>query len=173
MAGAGERSIAPGLLLGLGLGGFVDGIVLHQIVQWHNMGSAILPPTTMDAMKQNMTWDGLFHAGTWTIVIVGVYRLLHDAREGAALPTAGAFTGQLLLGWGIFNLVEGLIDHHVLDLHHVRDLPAHVPAYDWAFLIVGGLVFIGLGWTLSRRSRGPSGRRSQSRPQVASTDRTR
>ena len=40
-----------GILLGIGLGGFVDGIALHQIAQWHNMGSAILPPTTMDAMK--------------------------------------------------------------------------------------------------------------------------
>ena len=26
-----------GLLYGLGLGGFIDGIVLHQILQWHHM----------------------------------------------------------------------------------------------------------------------------------------
>ena len=45
-----------GIVLGLGLGGFVDGIALHQIMQWHNMGSAVLPPTTMDAMGQ--TWCG-------------------------------------------------------------------------------------------------------------------
>ena len=32
-----------GIVLGLGLGGFVDGIALHQIMQWHNMGSAVLP----------------------------------------------------------------------------------------------------------------------------------
>ena len=42
-----------GIVLGLGLGGFVDGIALHQIMQWHNMGSAVLPPTTMDAMAKN------------------------------------------------------------------------------------------------------------------------
>ena len=47
-----------GIVLGMGLGGFVDGIALHQIAQWHNMGSAILPPPTMDAMRQNMAWDG-------------------------------------------------------------------------------------------------------------------
>jgi uncharacterized membrane protein len=41
-----------GIVLGLGLGGVVDGITLHQIMQWHNMGSAVLPPTTMDAMAQ-------------------------------------------------------------------------------------------------------------------------
>jgi Predicted membrane protein (DUF2243) len=52
-----------GIVLGVGLGGFVDGITLHQIMQWHNMGSAVLPPTTMDAMAQNMVWDGLFSCG--------------------------------------------------------------------------------------------------------------
>ena len=57
-----------GIVLGLGLGGFVDGITLHQIMQWHNMGSAVLPPTTMDAMAQNMVWDGLFHAATLVFV---------------------------------------------------------------------------------------------------------
>ena len=26
----------PGILLGVGLGGFVDGMMLHQILQWHH-----------------------------------------------------------------------------------------------------------------------------------------
>lgn len=30
----------PGVLLGLGLGGFVDGILLHQILQRHHMLSS-------------------------------------------------------------------------------------------------------------------------------------
>ncbi len=44
-AGRGDRSplIAAGLFLGLGLGGFVDGIALHQIVQWHHMLSSRVP----------------------------------------------------------------------------------------------------------------------------------
>jgi uncharacterized membrane protein len=138
-----------GLTLGIGLGGFLDGILLHQIVQWHNMGSAVVPPVTMDAMRRNMTWDGFFHLAVWAVTLVGVCWLLTDARRGAALPTPRAFTGQLLLGWGGFNLVEGLIDHHILDLHHVRDLPAHVPAYDWLFLGLGGAGLLLLGWLMS------------------------
>ena len=154
-----RSSLLPGMLLGLGLGGFVDGIVLHQIMQWHNMGSAVLPPATMPAMKQNMVWDGLFHAATWLLTLAGVYLLLREGRRGARLPTAGAFTGQLLLGWGTFNLVEGVIDHHLLGIHHVRDMPVHVPVYDWLFLAVGGLGFIVLGWWLSRRTaRAPDDR---------------
>ncbi len=147
---AGGPSRWPGIVLGLGLGGFADGIALHQIAQWHNMGSAVLPPTTMEAMKQNMAWDGWFHAATLLLTVVGVYLLLRDARAGRRLPDARGFTGQLLLGWGVFNLVEGIVDHHLLQLHHVRDLPMHVPLYDWVFLAVGGVGLLALGWRLVR-----------------------
>jgi uncharacterized membrane protein len=47
------------------MGGFADGIAAHQIMQWHNMGSAVLLPLTMEAMSQNMVWDGEFHLATW------------------------------------------------------------------------------------------------------------
>jgi uncharacterized membrane protein len=139
------------IILGIGLGGFVDGILLHQIIHWHNMGSAVVPPTTMEAMQQNMVWDGLFHAAVWVLTLIGVYWLLSDARRGAPLPDGKAFTGLLILGWGLFNLVEGIIDHHLLGLHHVRDLPAHVPLYDWLFLGIGGVGFILLGMALAKQ----------------------
>ena len=145
-----RTSTTPGILLGLGLGGFVDGIFLHQIAQWHNMGSAVLPPTTMAAMQQNMRWDGWFHVASLLLTLAGVYLLLRDVRAGLRLPSARAFTGQLVLGWGVFNLVEGAIDHHLLELHHVRDVPVHVPLYDWLFLGLGGVGLIALGWLLSR-----------------------
>ena len=54
-----------GIVLGIGLGGFVDGILLHQIMHWHNMGSSVVPPTTLETLKLNMRWDGLFHAAVW------------------------------------------------------------------------------------------------------------
>jgi uncharacterized membrane protein len=146
-----------GIILGIGLGGFVDGILLHQIIHWHNMGSSVVPPTTLEGMKQNMVWDGLFHAAVWVFTLIGVYWLLSDARGGAVLPSGKAFTGLLILGWGIFNLVEGIIDHHLLGLHHVRDLPAHVPLYDWLFLGIGGLGFILLGLAMARERETASG----------------
>lgn len=67
--------ISAGLLLGTGMGGFVDGIVLHQILQWHNMLSSVRPPIDLVEMKYNMVWDGLFHAFTWFTVAAGVWRL--------------------------------------------------------------------------------------------------
>src|SRR3954453_18485319 len=103
-ASSNRRSIAAGIVLGLALGGFVDGILLHQIIHWHNMGSAILPPNSLKSMRQNMRWDGLFHAVVWVLTVLGVYRLLLDARAGKSLPGPRAFTGLLFLGWGLFNL---------------------------------------------------------------------
>jgi uncharacterized membrane protein len=140
---------AAGITLGMGLGGFLDGIVLHQLAHWHNMGSAVLRPDTLEALQRNMRWDGLFHAGTWLLTLVGVWLLWRDARQSAA-PTGRVFAGQMVMGWALFNLVEGVIDHHLLNLHHVRDLPVHVPTYDWAFLVIGGVLLGALGWMLSR-----------------------
>jgi uncharacterized membrane protein len=145
-----RRSRAAGITLGVGMGGFADGIALHQIAHWHNMGSAVLPPHTLEAMKQNMRWDGLFHAATWIITLAGVWLLWRDARRGA-VPPGRAFVGQMLLGWAAFNLVEGIVDHHLLNLHHVRDIPVHVPLYDWVFLLVGGVLLGAAGGWMSRQ----------------------
>jgi uncharacterized membrane protein len=110
----------------------------------------------MDAMRQNMVWDGWFHVAILVLTTLGMFLLLRDARRGAPLPTMAGFTGLLFIGWGTFNLVEGLIDHHLLEIHHVRDMPAHVPAYDWLFLGFGGLALIAVGWLLVRLDPAPS-----------------
>ncbi len=49
--------------------------------------------------------------------------------------------GGLLAGWGGFNLVESLIDHHVLGLHRVRPGPDE-PFYDIGFLIWGAVMLV-------------------------------
>ena len=54
--------LAGSLLLGIGLGGFFDGILFHQILQAHNMLSNIFFPDTLQNVEINMFWDGLFHA---------------------------------------------------------------------------------------------------------------
>jgi uncharacterized membrane protein len=154
------NAAAPTVLLGFGLGGFVDGWALHQIAQWHNMGSAVLPPTTMAAMKQNMAWDGWFHAAVWLCTVVGLYWLASAVRGGRAMPGGRQLTGLLLLGWGLFNLIEGVIDHHLLELHHVRDVPVHVPLYDWLFLAIAGVGLVLVGWLLARDGGHPVARRA-------------
>lgn len=153
-----KRARLAAILLGIGLGGFVDGILLHQILQWHQMLSTVLPPTTMEAMRENMRWDGLFHAGVWLATLAGVLLLWQTARRGGVLPPTRWFVGLLVLGWGLFNLVEGAVNHHVLGIHHVRYEPAMAwdqPSLAWGlgFLLVGGLGLIGLGAWLARSAR--------------------
>ena len=67
--------IAAGVLLGAGLGGFFDGIVFRQLLQWHNMFSARLPPDNLLNAKVNMFWDGVFHAVVWLLTVIGLWQL--------------------------------------------------------------------------------------------------
>ena len=143
-----ERTRTAGLLLGVGLGGFIDGIALHQIAHWHQMLSWALPLDSMEAMRFNMQADGWFHLVMWLVTLAGVFVLWSAVRGAGPLPTTRTLCGHMLVGWGGFNLVEGSINHHVLELHHVRDLPMHVPLYDWLFLLIGGVGFILVGLVL-------------------------
>lgn len=64
--------VAAGTVLGIGMGGFADGIFLHQILQVHNMLSGKRFPDTLVNAEINMFWDGLFHAFTWTATLIGL-----------------------------------------------------------------------------------------------------
>lgn len=147
---------APGILLGIGLGGFVDGIVVHQVLQWHHMISNRVPVTTVAGLRLNTLADGLFHAATWVAVVAGVALLWARVRRGQArLLPARALWGWAVVGWGGFNLVEGVVDHQLLQLHHVRPGPSQL-AWDLGFLAFGAALVVA-GWLLQR-----SGARSAS-----------
>ena len=143
---------AAGLLLGVGLGGFVDGIVLHQILQWHHLltSEGSYPKTTVAGLEANTLADGLFHAATWIAVAVACWLL---ARRPSRLP-ARAQLGLALAGWGAFNVVEGLIDHQLLGIHHVRDDLGAPLGWDLAFLAFGALLILG-GLALTRSAAAP------------------
>jgi uncharacterized membrane protein len=152
--------IAAGLLLGVGLGGFVDGIVFHQILQWHHMLSAPGyypktaddPQTVVRNLQVNMFWDGLFHAFTWLTTVCGL-ALLWQAGGRVDVPwSTRTFIGSLLFGWGLFNLVEGVIDHHLLSVHHVVEGPGHLP-WDLGFLVSGAVLMAVGGATIGGRRR--------------------
>ena len=134
--------ITSGVFFGIGLGGFVDGILFHQLLQTHNMLSAVRPKDSIVNMEINMFWDGLFHALTWTMTVIGLV-LLWRAGARRDVPWSGRiFAGALALGWGLFNLVEGLIDHHLLNIHHVVERYGQ-SVYDYLFLASGAVLIVG------------------------------
>ncbi|MFB9475780.1 DUF2243 domain-containing protein [Nonomuraea salmonea] len=148
----------PGTILGIGLGGFVDGILLHQLLQWHHMLSSTdtdrigvrhYPVDTVPGLRMNTVWDGLFHTVTWLAVLVGIGLLYSrvTASRGRVWRSR-ALWGWILSGWGLFNLVEGVIDHHLLGIHHVRTGPYQL-AWDLGFLALG-VILVAVGWALRR-----------------------
>lgn len=143
-----------GILLGIGMGGFVDGILFHQIFQFHNMLSNRYFPDTLVNEQINMFWDGIFHAFTWTATALGL-AFFYRVAEARRVPLdRNVFLGSMLLGWGAFNLVEGIIDHHLLGLHHVvqRATGTTRLLFDLAFLF-SGIVLIGVGEWMIRRGK--------------------
>jgi uncharacterized membrane protein len=146
---------SAGILLGLGLGGFFDGIVLHQVLQWHHMlTSAGYAPDTVSNLQINVLWDGLFHMATYIFTALGLFILWRHARRPHRRWPAPLLLASILTGFGLFNLVEGLINHQLLGIHHVNET---VPREQWiywdmGFLIWGAAMLIG-GWLWMRREK--------------------
>ena len=143
--------VIAGIFLGIGLGGFLDGILLHQLLQTHNMLSAVRPKDSIPSMEINMFWDGIFHALTWVMTLVGVARLWKAGTQRENGWSGKALVGAMFFGWGLFNFVEGLIDHHLLGIHHVIERLG-VSVFDYAFLASGVVFMIG-GWMTIRAVR--------------------
>jgi uncharacterized membrane protein len=140
---------AAGVVLGIGLGGFADGILLHQLLQWHSMFSSVTPPDDLVAMKFNMIWDGMFHTLTWTACVAGIVMLFRAGRHPDSVWSTKLLVGSMLAGWGVFNLTEGVLDHMLLGIHHVHP-GEHQLAWDIGFVALGGVGFILLGMLISR-----------------------
>ena len=142
--------VSAGILLGLGLGGFFDGIILHQVLQWHHMlTSGGYPASSIANLEINTLWDGVFHLTTYVFVFQGLIILWKRAHRTHVRWPGKLLAGTLLVGFGVFNVVEGLIDHHILGLHHVNETvpPEQWIYWDLGFLIWGALM-LGVGWSL-------------------------
>ena len=142
--------VRAGTLLGLGLGGFFDGIVFHQILQWHHMVSDHADPTIAGDLALNVMADGLFHAATYLFTILGIALLWRAWQRPTAARSGRGLLGSVVLGWGLFNFVEGVVNHHLLGIHHVWPAgPGSTLVWDLAFLL-WGLAFIVGGYALLR-----------------------
>jgi len=147
---------APSFVLGLGLGGFIDGIVLHQILQWHHMltgDNGGEPMDTVAGLETNTLVDGFFHLATWILVLAATSLLVKAWQRREFAPPWRAHVGLMLAGWGVFNLVEGLIDHQLLGIHHVRDDLGAPLGWDLGFLAFGALLVVGGGMMWRRCAR--------------------
>src|SRR5919205_976583 len=97
----GHFPISAGILFGLGLGGFFDGILLHQVLQWHHMLSSWYPVNSLENLKLNTLWDGIFHSCTYLFVIAGLFILWRHAHRRHLYWYIG------FLAWGAVMVIIG------------------------------------------------------------------
>lgn len=147
----------PGLWLGFAFGGFFDGILLHQVLQWHHLLSSVEGRWAADLRHQVLA-DGLFHAAMYAVAAAGLVMLLR-ARAALDRPSAGRrFTSAFLTGFGAWHAVDAVLSHWLFQLHHVR-MDAQFPfLWDVGWLLVFGLVPLVAGrWLMPRGGAGATG----------------
>jgi uncharacterized membrane protein len=146
--------VSAGILFGLGLGGFFDGIVLHQLLQWHHMLSSWYPANTIENLQLNTLWDGIFHSSTYLFVIAGLFILWRAAHRRHLFWSTKLLVGTGLIGFGAFNVIEGLVDHHLLGVHHVNELvEADLRIYWDVGFLVWGVAMLWVGCLLLQRAQ--------------------
>ena len=122
-----SRSIFAGVLMGVGVAAFIDETVFHQLLHWHHFYDKSTPDV-------GLVSDGVFHAGGWLAMVVGLFLFADLQRKKATVPKrlwAGA-----LLGWGGFQVYDGLFQHKVLGLHQIR-YDVDLTPYDLTWNITG------------------------------------
>lgn len=138
---AARSAIKWGMLLGFALGGFFDGILLHQILQWHHLLSLV--PGMAD-LRLQMLWDGYFHALMYVIAVVAFVGLWRTRNQG--IPLAG----PLLIGFGLWHIVDSILSHWLLGIHRIRIDSDQVLKWDLIWFAGFGLVPLLIGWRLRR-----------------------
>jgi uncharacterized membrane protein len=138
-----DRSITSGVLIGVGVAAFLDETVFHQLLHWHHF----YDKSTLNA---GLVSDGFLHAGGWLCVVVGLFLFADLQRRGntvGLLVWAGGF-----LGWGLFQVYDGLIQHKVFGLHQIRYHVDLLP-YDLAWNLSGAVgILVGVLLLMRRRS---------------------
>lgn len=84
------RARQAALLLGFGLGAFLEGILLHGIATF-------------------------FYMAVWVVTVAGVLLLWLAVRGPGPLPASRSFAAYFLFGWGVFNMFEGVLRHDLAD----------------------------------------------------------
>ena len=133
------------------MAGFLDGILFHKILQTHGMVSSFLTLISQINIEVNMFWDGLFEGLTLFILFMGL-TLLWQERKSLSQISKSIFIGSIILGFGLFNLLEGLINHQIVGLHHViqSTTPQRQFYADLAFLLLA-VIFMGTGLIILKK----------------------
>ncbi|QRM35211.1 DUF2243 domain-containing protein [Microvirga sp. VF16] len=134
-----------GYLLGFAFGGFFDGILLHQILQWHHLLSTI----NSEDIRFQVAADGYFHALMYVIAAIGLW-MLWASRTEPDRPSGRLLFATILIGFGVWHVVDSVLSHWLLGIHRIR-VDSGSPLF-WDLLWFGlfGILPSAIGWMIGR-----------------------
>lgn len=140
-------------VLGFALGGFFDGILLHQILQWHHLLSLV---PGAGSLRMQVVWDGYFHALMYAVAALALWGLwrTRDVPQGRS---GTGLVGAALVGFGAWHAVDAVASHWLLGIHRIRIDSAQPLAWDLLWLAGFGIVPALVGWLILRRASGRKG----------------
>ena len=139
----GGRSVVSGVLVGLGVAGFLDETVFHQLLHWHHFYDKSTP-------EAGLVSDGLFHVGSWVAMVAGLFLFADLRRRDAWVPVR--WWGGLLVGLGGFQLYDGIVQHKLLQLHQIR-YGVDITPYDLVWNAIAVLLLVAGAAVLVRSRR--------------------
>lgn len=146
-----------GVLLGIGIAGFIDESIFHQLLQWHNFYWAT-------DQRGRILSDGLFHIASTLVLLWGALRLWRDRASWTAAHSRAILAG-ILSGAGGFNTYDGVVQHVILHFHLVNEHVCKVATdpnnsiltcrddipYEVVWILIGAGI-LGAGVMLARRA---------------------
>jgi len=145
-----------GYALGFGLGGFFDGILLHQVLQWHHLLSGI--EEARQDIRVLILADGAFHVLMYVVTGIGLWLLWRGRQEFSAPGADRRLFANALIGFGFWHVLDSVLSHWILGIHRIR-MDVDDPLF-WDLLWFGlfGIVPLLLGWFVRRGGSGSTGR---------------
>ena len=126
-----------GIFFGLGAIAFIDETVFHQLLHWHHFYDK-------STLAVGLISDGLFHAFSWFATVARLFIVAHLRKLRAW--DKRRWIGAAILGAGVFQLYDGIIQHKIFRLHQIR-YDVEIFYYDLVWNVLA-IFMILIGWGL-------------------------
>lgn len=126
-----------GIFFGLGAIAFIDETVFHQLLHWHHFYDK-------STLAVGLISDGLFHAFSWFATVASLFIVAHLRKLRAW--DKRRWLGASVLGAGVFQLYDGIIQHKIFRLHQIR-YDVEIFYYDLVWNVLA-IFMILIGWGL-------------------------
>ena len=128
-----------GIFFGLGAIAFIDETVFHQLLHWHHFYDK-------STLAVGLISDGLFHAFSWFATVASLFMVAHLRK--LRVWDKRSWLGAAILGAGVFQLYDGIIQHKVFRLHQIR-YDVDIFYYDLVWNVLA-IFMILIGWGLMK-----------------------